>query len=75
MRYRFHAAMVRVGYNTGIFHTLDGSRRLSISVNPYAGNSNPAIELEADQPGVLPARLTRHRTGPGRASGVRPGPG
>ncbi len=37
------------GYSTGSFHTPDGSRRLSISVNPYTGDSNPAIEKLINQ--------------------------
>ena len=32
------------GYSTGSFHTSDGSRRLSLSVNPYRGDPDPALE-------------------------------
>lgn len=32
------------GYTTGSFHTRDGSRRLTLSVNPYAGDPNPPTE-------------------------------
>ncbi|MFC7535253.1 serine hydrolase domain-containing protein [Actinoplanes sp. GCM10030250] len=32
------------GYNTGSYHTRDGSRRLSMSINPYQGDTNEAIE-------------------------------
>ena len=32
------------GYTTGSFHTRDGSRRLTMSINPYAGDPNPPTE-------------------------------
>ncbi|GIF13492.1 serine hydrolase domain-containing protein [Actinoplanes teichomyceticus] len=37
------------GYATGSFHTRDGSRRLSLSINPYQGDFDPALETLIDR--------------------------